>query len=386
MYILLISRGIPSEKDPQWGCFEFDQAKALSKGGNKVIVASLDRRFRFKYRKLGVSYCKKDGIDCYESFWIPSVFLRLFGFNFEHYILKKQILQLYNKIKSEYGQPDIIYSHYIAESSVACILREHINVPLVVIEHSSALKTKVKDKYIQYLGKRTYSKVNKLISVSNSLRNIILEEFGVDSVVVNNMVGGDFEYRGKSEYGNSGKIRFVSIGSLIRIKGYDILLSALSQVIKDYNNWELLIIGDGDEKDNLQKQADSLSLNNNVHFLGRKNKVEIANILHGSDVFVLASRSETFGVVYIEAMMMGVPVIATVCGGPEEFVQETDGLLVPTEDVDALVDALKYMFENYQSYDGAKIAEDCKKRFSPKVIASKLVSVFENVIEENKII
>ena len=59
MYILLISRGIPSVKDPQWGCFEFDQAKALKKLGHKVVVISVDVRFRFYYRKIGITYfCK----------------------------------------------------------------------------------------------------------------------------------------------------------------------------------------------------------------------------------------------------------------------------------------------------------------------------------------
>ena len=100
-------------------------------------------------------------------------------------------------------------------------------------------------------------------------------------------------------------------------------------------------------------------------------------------MFVLASRKETFGVVYIEVMMLGLPVIASICGGPEEFVQETDGLLVPVEDVNALADAIKYMFENYQLYDRAKIAEDCKNRFSPEVIARQLTDIFEKVVEEH---
>jgi len=55
MFIALISRGVPSKRDPQWGCFEKDQAEALAATGHKVVVISVDTRFRFYWRKLGIS-------------------------------------------------------------------------------------------------------------------------------------------------------------------------------------------------------------------------------------------------------------------------------------------------------------------------------------------
>ncbi len=79
-------------------------------------------------------------------------------------------------------------------------------------------------------------------------------------------------------------------------------------------------------------------------------------------------------------MMMGLPVIATVCGGPEEFVQKTDGLLVPCDDVEALSSAIKDMYENCHQYDHKKISADSRARFSPNVIASQLINVFQEVM------
>ena len=63
MYILMIARGYPTKEDPQWGCFEQDQAEALCNNGNKVVVLSVDNRFLWRKRKIGITHYRKAGID-----------------------------------------------------------------------------------------------------------------------------------------------------------------------------------------------------------------------------------------------------------------------------------------------------------------------------------
>ena len=75
MFILLISRGIPSDKDPQWGCFERDQAMALHKAGHRVVVLSVDSRVRVKNRKLGISHKNIEGVDLYNLYWWWNTFM-----------------------------------------------------------------------------------------------------------------------------------------------------------------------------------------------------------------------------------------------------------------------------------------------------------------------
>ena len=86
--------------------------------------------------------------------------------------------------------------------------------------------------------------------------------------------------------------------------------------------------------------------------------------------------------VYAEAMACGLPVIATPCGGPEEFVNEKNGLLVPVDDVKALAAAIQHMYEHHLDYDHQTIADDCKARFSAEVIALQLTKIFEAVINK----
>jgi L-malate glycosyltransferase len=101
--------------------------------------------------------------------------------------------------------------------------------------------------------------------------------------------------------------------------------------------------------------------------------------LRESDCFVLPSKSETFGVAYMEALACGVPVIATKCGGPEVFVNKSNGLLIPVNDVDTLAVAMKYMYKNITLFDKKKIAKDIKSKFSPEVVANQLLRIYKKI-------
>ena len=97
MNILLFSRGYPSAKDPQWGCFERDQAMALQKLGHKVIVMSVDGRCKFYSRKPGVTYINDNGIGVYNIYILPFKLLMPLGYKLQLYIWKKIALYLFEK-------------------------------------------------------------------------------------------------------------------------------------------------------------------------------------------------------------------------------------------------------------------------------------------------
>lgn len=106
---------------------------------------------------------------------------------------------------------------------------------------------------------------------------------------------------------------------------------------------------------------------------------EMIPVYRGADAFVLASRMETFGVVYIEAMAAGLPVIATICGGPEDFVTPETGLLIEKENTDALAGAMAEMIRR-TDFDSDAVARYARENFSPSVIAEKLTSVYKELI------
>ena len=95
---------------------------------------------------------------------------------------------------------------------------------------------------------------------------------------------------------------------------------------------------------------------------------------------MLASRSETFGVAYIEAMAAGLPVIATRCGGPEDFVTEENGILIPVDDESTLTSAMERMMLRREDYDSAAISADIRRKFAPETIAARLTELYEGVL------
>ena len=126
-----------------------------------------------------------------------------------------------------------------------------------------------------------------------------------------------------------------ALGRFVPQKGFDILINAFAQANLD--GWDLLLAGDGPERQSLEARAGA-----NVHFLGRASRKEVAALLTGAQIFALPSRLEPLGIVNLEAMICGKPVIASRVGGVPEVVTDGEtGLLVPPENVDALAAALR---------------------------------------------
>ena len=380
MHILIIARGIPTKYAPQWGIFEFEQAKALAKLGHNVTVASVDSRFTFHIRKIGLTCGEQNGVRFYNYFLCPSAITGLFGLTFQNKIKKWQWQQLVKTICQKEEKIDVIYSHYLFNSYYAVTFLRHLNIPIVAIEHWSEINKQELPLSIRKKGEDVYSKVDRLITVSHHLQQNIKQQFGIDSTVVYNMIGNQFRFKEKRE--KNGCLRFITVGSLLPIKGFDLLINAFATAKLPSDKWELTIIGGGPEYKNLQNIIYRQHLNTNIKLLGSKSKEQIIQLLQDHDIFCLASHSETFGVAIIEALACGLPVIVTKCGGPEEFITEQNGLLVPIEDVEALSEAIKQMFYHHQEYNRQAIANDCKARFSSEVIAKQLTDIFEDVIRK----
>lgn len=381
MKILIIANGYPDRHSPQWGCFEKDQALALKKMGHDVTMMYVDRRFRTYWRKIGITKKKTEqGLYVYGMFYLPMGWLC----NKVLYKLHQKVVmwlfdKLYQIYVKEQEKPDIIYAHFIWNISFASVLKRKYGIPLVGLEHWSGLNNEHLSPIAQYWGSLGYKNLDKLLVVSQSLQEQIRKHFSLDTTVIYNMVGEEFMNLPPSPKRNDGIIRLVSTGSLIPRKGFDVLINALSLIDEVNTSWEVLIIGEGREYDNIVEQIKNLHLENNVKLVGRKDKKEIIKILHQCDAFVLASRAENFSVAVLEALSAGLPVVATICGGIRECIHKENGLLVPVDDVSSLANALIQVINDNCSFNRESIAEECRRRFSPHVIASQLTEIFEEV-------
>lgn len=384
MKIFFVARGWPSNQEPQWGSFERDQALALKRLGHEVVILSFDSRVRKYHRHYGFTRVLHEEIPHY-TIYIGAIWLKVLrSWSISYYskIKNRFFLLLFNRVIQKEGMPDVMYAHYLVNSSMVVAVKKKYNIPIIGIEHWSELGYEKIKNDIRFWAKKTYKDLDCLISVSTALRENLRKNFGINSFVINNMVGHEFCYVPIERRGKI--VRFVTTGNLLPVKGFDNLIKAFCKLNMSHDSWTLNIIGGGKERDNLQKLTDSVGLNNNIHLLGRKSRDGVIEMLHNSDVYVMSSRSETFGVAAIEALACGLPVIATECGGTADFMNEDNGITCPVDDVKGLANCISYMMNHYQEYNQIKIAEDCQNRFSSEAIGKQLEGIFEEVIRKNK--
>lgn len=382
MKVLIVSHGIPSKEDPQWGCFELDQAKALSNLGHKVVLVALDGRFRKQFRHVGITHSKLDGIDTYLYHLIPLSFVPTY--KGRNRLRAKMMKRLFHKVVQSFGYPDIIYAHYLLRMiSLSLVKKENPGIPIVGIEHWSELNKPTLSHSMMESGRNAYRVADRLLAVSPSLQSRIKEHFGKDSEVVYDMVEETFLQADlASGPGTDAPFVFASCGSLIPRKGFDVLLKAFAKT--EDKNSKLIILGDGPEKANLKELAETLGISARVDFRGMVSREGIAEVYAHSSAYALATRAETFGVSYIEAMAMGLPVIATRCGGPEHFVTDRCGYLLEVDDEDALVAAMNNIQKEYGRFNPAEIREYVRSRFSGEEIARQLERIYTEEIEKKR--
>jgi glycosyltransferase involved in cell wall biosynthesis len=372
--IFIISRGYPSTNDPLNGIFELDQANALKNFGYNIVFVVLDFRSFRKKRKWGFFSRNINGMKCFHiSFPLGNITHPIFNF-----IAKKVTWIGCEFLERDFGKPKLLHSHFFLISSLAIEIKKKFNVPLITTEHSSLINTEIVDKRTYSIANEVYNNSSLIISVSSALSKKIFSNFKVHSIVLPNIVNANVFYQSndKSIKKIESEFVFVSVGTLTYNKGFDLLIKAFS-LARLGNSVKLKIIGNGELFDELKLLALKLKIYEQIEFLGFLARDEIVKIFNTANAFVLASRGETFGLVYIEALISGLPIIATSCGGPEDFVNDSNGIIIPINDIDKLADSLKRMYNSYKTYDLASISEKAYNKYSPPIIAQELSNLYQ---------
>lgn len=370
MKVLIVSGGMPTEDTPLNGNFEFDQAEALSNEGVDVTFFSVDLRSILRRRHWGISHGVKGKVKWYEiSLPIGNIPAKPFC-----WVGAKALLYLYNRVYKNTEVPNIIHAHFVRTGFMASVLSVKTGLPLIITEHSSDMNKAVVNPDLLKYAIKGYSQAKQVISVGGCLSRNIKRNTGIESVVIPNMIHMSVFSKVKRIPHNG--FRIVTTAGLIPLKRIDEIIEAVNIIRKKGENVYLDIIGDGPLKETLQSKVKLYDLEQAITLHGFKRDFEIAAIYEKSDCFVLASSTETFGVVYIEAMAAGLPVIATRCGGPEDFVNKQNGILIDVDNTDQLVSAIITMKNNIDTYDSCAIKTFVDNTYSPHAIAVKIMNQY----------
>lgn len=389
MYILIVGRSYPTDKDPLNGVFEFDQACALAKAGQKVVFAAVDLRSLRRWRKWGIEHFIRDGVEVY-AVNIP------LG-RVPHSVLKRVgqigLKYLYRRIMKDHGEPDVVHAHFFVMAEIALALKPLLSgTKFVMTEHSSLIAGayELYPEWLRKCARKVYEAYDVVICVSSSLAETIKTRFYIDADVIPNMIDPVFltVTDGGKSYAHSNTFRFVFVGNLIDGKRPKQCIQSFYKAFcehhfstEDGRNIVLELIGNGSLFSECERLIAELGISRNVVLHGYQTRSKIAEIFRQSDCFVLPSKLETFGVVYIEAMACGLPVIATRCGGPESFVNEDNGVLIPVDEEGALISAFREMAANIDRYNKKEVASMASDNFSPEAIADKLVDVYTSLLK-----
>lgn len=162
----------------------------------------------------------------------------------------------------------------------------------------------------------------------------------------------------RQKYGIAAEKKIIlSVQRLAPRKGLDLLVDAAASIGRD--DVVFLVCGKGPDLEKLQLRAKERGVEQKVVFAGFVPDDELKDHYEQSDLFALPSLYEGFGVVYVDALNCGLPVVTTTCGGPEDIVDETNGFLVPVGDLTAFTNALSLALE--RKWDRAQIRADARK-------------------------
>jgi N-acetyl-alpha-D-glucosaminyl L-malate synthase BshA len=237
---------------------------------------------------------------------------------------------------------DVIHAHYaLPQGLLGVFLKKIKKRPLVLTLHGSDVTLLGRNPLTKPVLGFVLRRADRVIAVSEFLRREALA-LGASEEKTRAIYAGVEPRPGMVKGVTAQGKRILFIGALVRQKGADLLIRAFKKVAEKHEDAELLLVGDGGERRNLQGLSRALGVR--VQFRGYVDKID--GVLRRSALLVLPSREEGFGLVLLEAMAAGVPVVATRVGGiPEVVVSGENGLLVGKEDVDALAEAIIKVLE-----------------------------------------
>lgn len=380
---VLLSKSFPNPAEPVRGSFVAEQMRATAEAVEWAVVAPVPYVPLLVAGAMGEPYVRGmrrvDGVSVrYPRYpvlprrlthgMVPGAIARTAG-------------KAFHVARIEVGAQFVHAHELFVGGGAARRLCARTGLPFVVTAHGQDLYSNLRRRSWRGEVEQAVRTAAAVVCVSRRLADDAVRLVGADPakvvVIPNTYDTARFRYVERSR---AGAPRFIAVGRLVPEKGHDVLLDAFASVASALGGARLTIVGDGVMRSVLEFRARHLGISGSVRFTGALAGEALVAELAAADVFVLPSRSEGFGVVLVEAMATGLPVVATRCGGPEDIVTRSDGILVEVEDSADLARGMREAAGKLDAFDGATIARNAAARYSPTTIAARLVRVYEDIV------
>jgi len=318
-----------------------------------------------------------------------------------------------NEIIAKEGNFDVIHAHDWLVAYAAKTLKNSYGTPLVSTIHATEAgrNSGIHDEVQRYINDTewllTYESSEVIVN-SKYMKNELQRLFGLPYEKINVVANGinsttysgvekDYEFRRQYAADNEKIILFM--GRLVYEKGVQHLISAMPKILSGYKDSKLIIAGKGGMIDELKAQVNSMGLHDKVYFTGYMNAKQVSKMYRCADVSVFPSTYEPFGIVALEAMLAGVPVVVSDVGGLNEIVEHgVDGMKSYAGNPNSLADSILALLLNPElsdnvvkkaklkvknEYNWAKIAQDTYFTYE-KAICQTMAERQAKQIEQEK--
>lgn len=345
----------------------YNIAKHLAKRGHEVhVITTVDEGLPKE--------CMEEGFHIHRITPWNMQFLGVASFWFKTFWILKSI------------NPDIVHIQRIIYGISGFLAKKILKKPYVVWGRGSEV-------YLPWAFKKPISTLviknaDAAIALTEDMKRLMKEIYNRHIFVIPN--GIDIErfknisredIRKRLKITNKEKI-IIFVGTLRRLKGVRYLIEAMKCIIEKNTNARLMLVGDGEDREDLENLVKELNIEKYVQFIGKVPNDKIPEYLKASDVFVLPSLSESFGIVNLEAMASGLPIVATNVGGLPEIVKDGEnGFLVEQKNPEKIAEKALFLLEHDDLREKiSKKNREKAKGYSWETAVERLEEIYLNIL------
>lgn len=351
------------------GIFHYEQAIELGKYCEIAIFFPFDKMLRQEF-----SQGKEAGVLTFRCKFVPSDRIRN----------RIRMFKAFASIVKQF-KPDLVHAHVATEAGrYAAIWCSYYKIPFIVTEHATVEISGVAHGLAYAYGKYTYGKSKRNVCVSEDLQkklHMIYPRYQFETIYNGIKIPEGISEHVSYKIEDKINIGIVALLYDKEIKGLQFLFQALQLLCKEGYSIQLHIIGGGEYLDYFQTLSKEDGIASNVIFHGTCEKQKVYEILADMDMCVSSSIVESFGCGIAEALLLGNPVVATKCGGPEGFVNSKVGELVDKGDVTALKEGIKSVITKLDRYDRNEISRYARSIFDNTIICQKYMRIYQDVLD-----
>ena len=380
LHVLTLTPFFPSHRNAVNGCFiaePLDQFRHFGADSSVMAVSPLH-------------YARKHSTASAPADWVRYPQLPgTFGLPSAGNLLYLSILRQLQKLHAT-RRVDVIHAHAAMPCGhAAALLSRHLEIPFVVTVHgldvfNTCARSGIPAAWRRKVSGEVYAAARTVICISRKVQENL--EAGAlpqtRSTVVYNGVDPDLFSPGPNEAAQPDPEVLV-VGTLLRSKGHELVLRALSNLKHSFPTIKCRIIGEGPDRARFQAMAQDLGIGQQVQFTGRQARSEVAEAMRRCSVFVLPSRNEGLGCVFLEAMSCGKPVIGCRGQGIDGVIEHgKNGFLIPADRLEELVLELSSLLSSSElcARIGTAARQTILKKFTLSHQAEQLTAIYRQAI------